>query len=297
MTDSLICAREVALGDTEVSQIGLGLARWDFQPVSELSRLVGTVADAGVNLIDSADVYGGEAGAGRAEELLGEIFDASPSLRQRFVVATKAGAVRGLPYDSSTRHILRACDASLSRLHCDSVDLFQIHRPDFFAHPHDVAEALTTLKQQGKIRMAGVSNYTPSQLDALLAYLPDGVVSTSPQISVTHLDAVRDGTLDQAMKLDVTVLAWGPLAKGRLISGEQVRPALIDALDAIAEREGVTRTAVAMAFVLALPGKTVALLGTTKSDRFLAAARGTSVHLDRRDVYVLIQASEGATLP
>ena len=87
------------------------------------------------------------------------------------------------------------------------------------------------------------------------------------------------------------------MAGGRLFSGEGLRPELLTVVDELAEREGVDRAAIAVAFVLAHPSKPIALLGTQTPARLVSAAEATSVHLDRNDVYNLIEASEGVPLP
>jgi predicted oxidoreductase len=259
-----------------------------------------------MNLIDIADVYGadqGGAGFGACEEMLGRVIASSPTIRQRMVIATKAGVVPGDPYNSSSVHLRTACEASLRRLGIGTIDLFQLHRPDLFTHPGEIADALVTLKEQGKIHEVGVSNHTPAQIMALQAHLPIEIVTTQPEYSAANLTALRDGTLDQAMELGLTTLAWGPLGGGRLGDGggnanvASVRPALLATLDRLAEREGTDRAAIALAFVLCHPASPVPLIGTQQPDRIKVAVAALRVCLDRSDLYAIIEASEGVPLP
>jgi len=99
------------------------------------------------------------------------------------------------------------------------------------------------------------------------------------------------------MRTGRTPLVWSPLAGGRVISGEGMSDALASALDAIADREGVDRATVALAFVLAHPSAPVAIVGTQRPERIAASAAAFGVNLDRSDVYTLVQASEGVPLP
>ena len=99
------------------------------------------------------------------------------------------------------------------------------------------------------------------------------------------------------MRDGVVPLAWSPLAGGRLATGTDVRPDLIALLDQLADRYGTSRTAVALAFVLAHPSRPVALLGTQTPERLADAAQATTVPLNRADVYAIIEASEGVPLP
>jgi len=255
---------------------------------------------AGMNLVDTADVYGldwGGDGFGAAEALLGRVLADAPELRGRMVLASKGGIRPPVPYDSSRESLVAACEASLGRLGVDCLDLYQIHRPDLYAHPAEVAGALDALREAGKIREAGVSNHTPAQVEALAAHLPFALASTQPEFSVAHLAPLRDGTFDQCMRMGLAALAWSPLAGGRVVSGRDLSHELTTTLDRIAEREGVDRAAVATAFVLAHPAAPVALLGSMDVGRIRGAAAALSVRLDRADVYALVQASEGEPLP
>ena len=263
-------------------------------------ELIETALDAGMNLIDTADVYGldhGGTGFGQNEERLGAVLAAAPALRERMVLATKGGIMPPLPYDSSPEYLRSAVDASLTRLRVESIDLWQIHRADLFTHPADVAATLDALMAEGKIAMVGVSNFTVDQYDALAAHLKAPIVSTQPEYSVAQLAPLRDGTFDRCMRDGVVPLAWSPLAGGRLFSGDGIRQELLDVLDRLAERENTDRATIAIAFVLAHPSKPVALLGTQTPARLTSSQAAFDVHLDRNDVYDIVAASEGVPLP
>ena len=97
----------------------------------------------------------------------------------------------------------------------ERIDLYQIHRPDLYVHPAELAGTLDRLRREGKIGEVGVSNHTPAQVDALRAHLPFPIASNQPEFSAGCLAPVRDGTLDQCMQHGTTPLAWSPLAGGR----------------------------------------------------------------------------------
>ncbi len=267
---------------------------------AENAAIISAAVDVGMTLIDNADVYGLDWGGthfGACEEALGRVFTSIPGLRDRIVLATKGGIIPGVPYNSSAEYITSACEASLSRMGVDHVDLYQIHRPDHFTHPEEIAQAFNSLKSRGLVREFGVSNYTVAQTLALNAFVDNGLATTQPQLSATHLDALRDGTLDLCMESGITPLAWSPLAGGALATGQGVSPALLTVLDELSAREGVTRAAIAIAFVLAHPSRPVAIIGTQTPSRISELARATSVSLTRTDVYAIIQASDGSPLP
>jgi aryl-alcohol dehydrogenase-like predicted oxidoreductase len=157
----------------------------------------------GIDLFDLADVYGldhGGAAFGESEALFGRVMADAPSLRDRMKIATKGGIVPGIPYDSSAAHLAAACDASLARLRIERIDLYQIHRHDWLAHPEETAGALVLLRNAGKIREVGVSNFTAAQADALQRFLPFRLATHQPEFSCWNLAPLADGVLDQCLR-------------------------------------------------------------------------------------------------
>lgn len=288
------------LGPFHVGPLAFGCWRFTNASVAEARALIEAALGHGMNLVDTADVYGldwGGSGFGANEAILGKVLAEAPELRERIVLATKGGIVPPTPYDSSAGYLTDACDASLRRLGVERIDLYQIHRPDLFTHPGEVADTLSRLRDEGKIAEVGVSNHTAAQTDALQAHLPFALVADQPEYSLLRLDPLRDGVLDRCLRVGLTPLAWSPLAGGALATGDGVRPELVAALDELATREGVSRAALATAFVLAHPSRPVAILGTQRIDRLAELAAAPSVRLDRSDVYRLIEASDGVPLP
>ncbi|MBM3799009.1 MAG: aldo/keto reductase [Actinobacteria bacterium] len=289
-----------SIAGREVGALAFGCWRLTDSDTGRCAELVETVVDLGMNLVDNADVYGldwGGRGFGTCEETLGEVLRSRPGLRDRIVLATKGGIVPGVPYVSSRAYLIEACEASLRRLGVDVIDLYQIHRPDPFTHPAEVADALMSLITRGVVKAVGVSNHTVAQTRALQEHLPVRLATTQPELSVMTLDSLRDGTLDLCTETGVVPLAWSPLAGGRVATGDGVRPELINALDAIASAHGVSRAAVAVAFVLAHPSAPIAIVGSQNAQRLADLVAATSVKLTRAEVYRFIEASDGRPLP
>ncbi len=290
--------------------LALGLWRFTSSDIGRNITLIETALCEGLNLIDLADVYGldwGGTGFGSCEENLGAVLAARPDLRDQMVLATKGGIVPPVPYNSSAATLRAACEASLARLGTDRVDLYQVHRPDMFTHPAELADTLDTLVADGLAGAVGVSNYTPAQTRALAAHLDTPLVSTQPEYSAACLDPLRDGTLDLCAETGMVPLAWSPLAGGRLTAGNPlaeaekpphgVRLELLATLDRLAEREQVDRAAMCLAFVLAHPTEPVAIVGTQRPERFRSLVAALGVHLDRNDVYDIVEAADGRPLP
>ena len=140
-------------GEVPIGPLAFGCWRFTGSSDAENARLVSAALDAGMNLVDTADVYGldwGGTGFGTCEEALGRVLAGNPSLRARMVLATKGGIIPGVPYDSSAAYIVSACEASMRRMGVDHVELYQIHRHDFFTHPHEVAGAFAALHEIGR---------------------------------------------------------------------------------------------------------------------------------------------------
>lgn len=298
-------SRRLGPGGVEIGPLALGLWRFTGTDVGQNAALIEAGLELGMNLVDIADVYGldwGGTGFGACEENLGAVLRARPDLRDRMVLATKGGIVPPVPYDSGAAAMRSACEASLARLGADRIDLYQVHRPDMFTHPAEVADTLDGLVADGLVGAVGVSNYTPAQTRALAAHLDAPLASTQPEYSAACLDALRDGTLDLCSEMGMVPLAWSPLAGGRLMAqaGEDdggVQPELLATLDRLADRESVDRAAVCVAFVLAHPTAPVAIVGTQQPERLEAMQAALGVQLDRNDVYDIVEASEGQPLP
>jgi predicted oxidoreductase len=256
---------------------------------------------AGMTLLDTADVYGFDAGAfGWAESLLGKVLAAAPHLRDRFTLASKGGIIPGTPYDSSAAYLTSALEASLTRMGVERIDLYQIHRPDILTHPSEVAQTLTAMRDAGKIGEVGVSNYTIGQVAALQAYLPFPIAAIQIEVSPLAIDAFSDGRLDQAMEREMAVLAWSPLAQGRLGDGEtsdERALAVRAALDVIAQDRGVSRAVVAYAWIMAHPSRPIPIVGSQQPARIAEATTALSVKLSRAEWYAVLTAARGEPLP
>jgi predicted oxidoreductase len=294
--------RRLGKSDLMITSLGWGMWRFAGIEVKAAQKLVESVFEAGINFFDTADIYGfqnPQVGFGDAEALLGEVFKQAPSLRSKMVLASKGGIIPPTPYNSSYDYLVKACEASLRRLNTDVLDLWQIHRPDLLTHPAEIARAVDHLIQAGKIRTFGISNYTVAQARALSAHLNTDIVSFQPEFSPLALDAMTDGTLDLAMEIGASVLAWSPLGGGRLAKdGDDTRTkAVIAALDKVAATHGVSRTSIAYAWVASHPSQPIALVGTQNPQRILETREVSKIQLSPDEWYQILVASRGAPMP
>lgn len=294
--------RTLGASDIAISPIAWGMWRLaeDGRDAAEAARLVHAALDAGITLLDTADIYGfdGSKGFGDAEALLGEVFAAEPGLRSRMVLASKGGIMPPLPYDQSAGYLTSAIDASLRRMQVETIDLYQVHRPDILTHPQEVARTLDDAVAAGKIRTLGVSNFTIQQVEALQHFLCHRLVSTQPEISPLRITCFENGELDQAMRLGLTVLAWSPLGGGRLLSPETPRDKAVAAeLDRIAGEQGVSRSVAAYGWLMAHPAGIVPIIGSQNPARIAEGVAAMGMRWTRQDWYAVLVAARGERLP
>lgn len=300
--------------DLDVSSIILGMMRIANMSNGEIQQLVGAARDAGVTFIDHADIYGGA--PHRCEARFGEAIPLTTAEREKLVIQSKVGIRKGF-FDFSAEHILASVDQSLAALKTDYLDVLLLHRPDTLVEPEEVAAAFDTLKSAGKVRHFGVSNHTPGQVELLKTAVKQPLIVNQVQLSITHAPLIASGVaanmagLDQSIDRDNGLLdysringmmlqAWSPFQKGffdGVFLGDRENFAdLNDAIDELAKAYGVTPTGIAVAWITRHPAKIQVVLGTTKPERVVEAAAGSSVSLTREEWYRLFRAA-GHTLP
>lgn len=272
-------------------------------------RAVHAALDAGYTFFDLADIYGG----GECERIFGAALRERPGVRDRIVVASKCGIRRaGEPagavgrYDFSSAHIVASVEASLRRMGIGTMDLLMLHRPDYLMDPGEVAGAFERLRRDGKVREFGVSNFRPSQVDLLQRSCGFPLATHQVEVSLAHLAALEDGTLDQCLADGITPTAWSPLGRGQLGDGDlsglppeaQARATRVRAdLDALASAYGVGRTELAVAWLLKHPSRMIPIIGSVNPVRIASMARAASVELSRDDWYRLLVTARGVRLP
>jgi predicted oxidoreductase len=273
-------------------------------------KAIAAAFESGYTFFDHADVYAD----GAAEKVFGDVLKEVSGMRERVVIATKCGIRRkGNPnpdspyrYDFSSDYIIKSCEQSLKRLGVESIDVYQLHRPDYLMDPAEVADAFSRLKQQGKVREFGVSNFKPHQVTLLQSACPFRLIVNQLEISLARLDCFEDGTLAQCLAEKIIPMAWSPLAGGRLAetlpidinSPEHARRiGLRETLDDIARDYGVTRTIIALAWLLKHPAKIIPIVGSARPERIREAAQAEKVPVSRDEWYRLMEAARGERLP
>lgn len=295
-----------ALGNSGLSVTPIGYGAWGIggppfwaeKDESEAIRAIQAAVDAGINIIDTAPVYG----FGRSEEIAGKALEGR---RDGVVIATKCGlrwkkeALGGIYNDLGPASIWEEVESSLRRLKTDHIDLYQIHWPDPKTPLEQTMVALSLLKAQGKIGHIGVSNFDEAMMAQALEIAP--VVSLQPPYNMLQRD-IEDKILPLCREKNVGVLAYSPLASG-VLSGKYDEKSTFDGwrakgnmgvfrkdtfgpamkkvqlLKDFAAGKGVSLAELAIRWVIDQPGVTCALAGMNTAAHVEANIKALNVEL------------------
>jgi aryl-alcohol dehydrogenase-like predicted oxidoreductase len=297
--------RRLGSSGLEVSVVGLGCNNFGGRIDEDASRAVIDAAlDAGITLLDTADVYGNRGGS---EEIIGR---ALAGRRDRVVLATKFGHDLG---DGETArgarpYVRKAVEASLRRLQTDWIDLYQYHRPDGVTPVEETLGALDELVQEGKVRAIGSSNFTPALVEeAREVATTRGMtpfVSEQSEYSWLARDA-EDGLLPTCERLGIGFIPYFPLASGLLtgkyrrgepppkgtrLYGRELDEARLDRverLEAFAAARGASLLEVAIGGLLAQPAVVSVIAGATKPEQVKANAAARAWEPSANDMEAL----------
>jgi aryl-alcohol dehydrogenase-like predicted oxidoreductase len=304
--------RQLGTSNLHITPIGFGAwaiggGGWEFawgtQDDRDSVAAIRAALDAGVNWIDTAAVYG----LGHSEEVVARALE---GVRDRPYVFTKCSLVwderRQIGHSLKADSIRRECEASLRRLKVDAIDLYQIHWPDPEEDIEEGWEAMAKLKDEGKVRNIGVSNFNVAQMERAQAIAP--ITSLQPRYSLLHRE-IEAEILPFAAREDIGVIAYSPMASGLLtgaMTAERIAglPAddwrrwhgdfrepnlhrnlnLVRLLRAIGNHHGRSPGEVAVAWVLRQPAVTGAIVGARQPDQVRGVVGAADFRLSPREV-------------
>jgi len=282
------------IGRVHVSAIGLGGMPMSIEGRPDEDRSIRTIhaaLDAGVTLIDTADAYHVNAGeAGHNERLIAKALATYPSDTSNVLVATKGGHVRpgdgSWTVDGSPAHLRQAVDASLKALGTDTIGLYQFHRPDPKVPYEESVGVLKELLDQGKIRLAGISNASVEQIDIARRVLGEGnLASVQNQFSPAFRSSEPE--LRHTAALGIAFLPWSPLGgignAGDLGSRHQ-------AFAEIARDHHVSPQRLTLAWMLALAPNVIPIPGASRPESVTDSAQAADLALTSEEVSRLSQA-------
>lgn len=301
-------------GPENVSVLIQGCMRMPDLSNEQAAEVIRTAYECGINFFDHATCYGEN---GAAETRFGDSFPMTGIKREDIFIQSKCGLCFDRnEFDWTKENILSSVDDSLRRLKIDYLDTLLLHRPDVLYDPEEVAAAFDILEKEGKVRYFGVSNLVPMQIELLKKYVKQPLIINQVQLSLeqsqlidqalymnnktTEFSINRDGNaLDYCRLNDITIQAWSPLQIG-MFGGTFIDnpdfPELNNVLGELAEREGVSKTAIAIAWILRHPAKMQAIIGTMNPSHIKDACDASEVKLSHHDWYALYLAA-GKYLP
>jgi len=292
------------IGSLEVTVVGLGCNNFGGRLDEARTRAVVDAAlAAGINFLDTADIYGGT----RSEEFLGRVLEGR---RERVVLATKFGmAIDDQHRGARPAYVRRAAEDSLRRLRTDRIDLYQLHQPDPEVPIADTLGALAELVREGKVREIGCSNFDVTQLREAESAAPQAgarFVSVQNQYSLLHREPDA-GVLAECQRLGLAFLPYFPLASG-LLTGKYHRgqpapagtrlaggsvsgrfrtdsnEAAVEALRAFAETRGHSLLELAFSWLLARPQVASVIAGATSPEQIQANVGAAGWRLSAEDL-------------
>ena len=302
-----------------VSEISLGCMRMADISYEKAEKSVCTSIETGINFFDHADIYG----RGKSEEIFGKIIKKNNIKRESIFIQTKCGIkVCDYPdgsykthFDFSKEHIINSANESLKRLNTDYIDVFLLHMPDTLIEPEEVASAFDILHKEGKVKYFGVSNQNPAQMELLQKYVDQKLIVNQLQFSIMHSGIIdnginvnlknerasdRDGSILEYCRLkDITIQAWSPFQygffEGVFLNNDKFRDLNI-IINKIAQKYGVSDTAIATAWILRHPAKIQVIVGTMNSNRISDISTASNITLSREEWYDIYKTA-GNILP
>ncbi|HLO82637.1 MAG TPA: aldo/keto reductase [Chitinophagaceae bacterium] len=258
--------------------------------------------DLGLTWFDHADIYGHYT----TEEEFGNALKEEPGLRANLKLITKCGIKMVTPhrpdhkiksYDTSSEHIIRSVERSLSNLRTDHIDLLLIHRPDPMMDATEIADAMDKLQTQGKVLHFGVSNFLPHHMSLLRPIIK--VEANQFEFSAFHTAALHDGTAEYCQQHGIACMSWSPLGGGVLTAEEKTDQArrVIAVAEWLGEELGLSIDQVLLAWLFSHPMRIVPVLGTTKTSRIKAATEAAKLKLSREQWFMVYRAYLGKEVP
>tara|TARA_R100001369_G_scaffold10707_9_gene23967 strand:+ start:31153 stop:32016 length:864 start_codon:yes stop_codon:yes gene_type:complete len=264
----------------------------------EMDALMHHCISNGITTFDHADIYG----AYSTEADFGKAFKDSGIKRNNIELISKCGIQYVCEkrnntvkhYNYSKDYIIWSVEESLNNLNTDYLDVLLLHRPSPLMNAEDIAEAITILKKEGKIRDFGVSNFTSSQMEMIGLRIDIDVNQIA--FSLTQHSAMLDGTLDYLKTNGIKPMAWSPLGSVFKEDNEQTRR-IHKQLGELKDKYNATEDQLLLAWILKHPSGITPVVGTTNKERLTQSMLATKIELELEDWFSILVASQGHKVP
>ena len=262
--------------------------------VKEIQKLIDVCVEENITTFDHADIYGGHT----TEELFGNAWKDMNLKRENLQFISKCGIVMNSDkkpsalkyYNYNKDYILNCVDESLSNLKTDYLDTLLLHRPSPLMNPEVIAEAFTVLKNAGKVKEFGVSNFSVSQFELINQYVP--LVTNQIEISVNEISSFENGILDQLMSKGLRPTAWSVM--GSYFSDQsdeniRIKKVIVELCD----KYNAEENQILLAFILKHPSKIIPVIGTSKAETIITLSQTLQIDLDLEDWFRILESIRG----
>ena len=262
----------------------------------QYEQIIDQCLSIGLNTFDHADIYGHYT----TEADFGNALKGNSSLRNKIQIITKCGINMLTPnrphhqiksYNTSASHIVKSVEQSLQNFHTDYIDTLLIHRPDILMDVEEIANTITTLKQSGKVKSFGVSNFTTGQVDLLNKFIK--IEHHQLEISVTNLNSFQNGVLDQCQIDNIQVQSWSPMGNGLFTEQNEKHARILATTKELSNKYKCSINEMLLAFLYTHASYIVPVIGTTKFERIIEEKKSMEIELTREDFYKIWCASTG----
>lgn len=264
----------------------------------EMISLINTSLEEKITTFDHADIYG----AHTTEEAFGNAFKESGIEREKIQLISKCGIKYVAEnrdynikhYDYSAEHIIWSVENSLRNLKTEYLDVLLLHRPSPLMQVDEISKAIDLLKNQGKIRSFGVSNFTPPQTELLAQKIK--IDFNQIQFSATHFEAMTNGDLDYMQVHQITPMAWNPL--GIVFREKNERTIRLNLLlEKLSRKYTVDPDVILLVWILKHPSGIFPVIGTTITNRIKNASIAMNLELELEDWFSIWVESIGNKVP
>jgi len=265
---------------------------------NQMIELMNHCLETGITTFDHADIYGGYT----TEADFGNAFGESRIDRKKIQLISKCGiqlvsenrSVKIKHYDYSKSHIIKSAEQSLKNLKTDYLDLLLLHRPSPLIQADEIAEAIEKLKTEGKILEFGVSNFTPSQTDLIQAKTE--IKYNQIEFSVTHFDAMLNGSLDHMQTNGIQPMCWSPL--GTVFKKNHEKSIRIKKLARqLSTKYNAEIDVLLLAWILKHPSGFLPVFGTADKTRIAKLMKATTIEMELEDWFAFWTESAGNLVP